>query len=299
MNINASKRKEEYQKQREHEQATLEIKLREQYNKVEEEIKRNEQLRKRATEQAAKARVLGLQRKPSVSIDITAQLNRLRIMHSKLEEGRKTLEREEEARKRRVPGGEEDELCALCKKEDEIFKLESEIVRVHQRMQTTKCVQQPGCIESLQFEITRLRQEVQRRRALLLEMISEAKENAKQYQDQIDACQSKPNGGCPKAEEWQLRLQLKRVQDMLRRMEKRETERTILRIYKCLYEHREVKVETSNRRDVCVPNTLRYRLPKIRTRNEQITDDLRSCQWEEFVYLHMQRLPKRTKCQIM
>ena len=64
-------KKEEYQKQREHEQATLEIKLREQYVKVEEEIKRNEQLRKRATEQAAKARVLGLQRKPSVSIDIT------------------------------------------------------------------------------------------------------------------------------------------------------------------------------------------------------------------------------------
>ena len=119
----------------------LSVKLREQYNKAEEEIKRNEQLRKRATEQAAKARVLGLQRKPSVSIDITAQLNRLRIMHSKLEEGRKTLEREEEARKRRGPGGEEDELCALCKKEDEIFKLESEIVRVHQRMQTAKCVQ--------------------------------------------------------------------------------------------------------------------------------------------------------------
>ena len=234
-------RKEEYQKQREHEQASLEVKLREQYNKAEEEIKRNEQLRKRATEQAAKARVLGLERKPSVSIDITAQLNRLKIMHSKLEEGRKTLEREEERRKQRGPGGEEDELCALCKKEDEIFKLESEIVRVHQRMQTPKCVQQPGCIESLQFEITRLRQEVQRRRALLLEMISEAKENAKRYQDQIDDCQSKPNGGCPKQEEWQLRLQLKRVQDMLRRMEKRETERTIIRIYKCLYEHREVK----------------------------------------------------------
>ena len=115
--------------------------------------------------------------------------------------------------------------------------------------------------------------------------------------DQIDACQSKPNGGCPKAEEWQLRLQLKRVQDMLRRMEKRETERTIIRIYKCLYEHREVK-ELKHPIDEMfgVPNArFATGCPKLEREMNKLPTTSRSCQWEEFVYLHMQRLPKRTK----
>ena len=235
-------RKEEYQKQREHEVAVTEEELHKKYVRAEEEIKRNEEMRKRAAILAARKREEGLKKRyRGVSLDITAQLNRLKIMHSKLEEGRKTLEREEERRKQKGPGGEEDELCALCKKEDEIFKLETEIVKIDRRMKAPTCVKQPGCKESLKFEIDRLKQEVDRRRALLMEMVREAESDRDALREFIDDCPNKPNGGCSKQLEWQKRLQLKKIEDMLHRMNKREAERALIKIYKCLYEHREAK----------------------------------------------------------
>lgn len=231
--------KEEFQKQREHETAVLEEELHKKYVKAEEQIKRNRELRKRAALAAEQAREEGLKRKyQGVTIDITAQLNRLKVMHSKLEEGRKTLEREEERRKARGPGGEEDELCTLCKKEDEIFKLESEVVKINNRMKTQVCIKQPGCKETLQFESDRLKQEVDKRRALLMEMIREAESDKKALKDFIfNQCPSQP-AVCTKQIEWQKRLQLKKVEDMLHRMNKREAERALIRIYKCLYENR-------------------------------------------------------------
>jgi hypothetical protein len=236
--------KSQEQRKKAEETEKLDRKMRSKLAALHAEMARKEEMRKQAAEQAAKARALGLARKHGVAIDISPQLNRLKIMRSKLEEATKSLEREYKARETSLgTSGTGDEVCTVCKKEDQIFILENEILKDMDKLRLCKAKPAefaPGCAETIQFEIDRLQQEVNRRRALLAEMIVEYRQDLSAVKTQIKDCRARSRG-CPTKEQQSLLFKQKNVEDILEKMEKRDQQRTILKIYRCLYDHREIE----------------------------------------------------------
>lgn len=205
------------------------------------EIEEQEEKRKRASEEAAKRRAAGLsQSHGGPGVDVAAELRRLQDMRKKMQVGREELEKEVHRRWARGPvGNGGDGSCVLCKSEEEIAKLEEEVKRLKYELQQCKAhpqQYQAGCEEDLVFQITRLQQEIDRRRGLLAQEADRLEQERQKVSAKLAKCRSEP-GGCDQQVEHAMELQLKNAEEEIANRKRKESERNSGVIYKCLYEN--------------------------------------------------------------
>merc|ERR1711939_1149212 len=86
-------------------------------------------------------------------------------------------------------------------------------------------------------QITKLQEEVIRRRALLEEEVRQLQEEETRLQKQLNECRSRPNG-CEQTTEHRLLLQIMKAQDQLYRRKKKKRRDDQLLVLKCLWASR-------------------------------------------------------------
>mmetsp|Transcript_3902 Transcript_3902/g.12382 ORF Transcript_3902/g.12382 Transcript_3902/m.12382 type:complete len:1071 (+) Transcript_3902:67-3279(+) len=184
--------------------------------------------------------------------DVVSQVQKLADERKKLQEGREALERELQQRANRVvrgdtpqapgvvgrtmAGGVGGSATELLNAEDEVEKLKEEIDRLN--VELGKCKDKPHayiptCEADLNFQIKRLREEVQRREALMMEEVQQLKEKQTELAEQLSSCQQQPEG-CPEEEQQRLLLNIKQMDDQVTTREARETRDERAHIDECL-----------------------------------------------------------------
>merc|ERR1711871_322783 len=118
--------------------------------------------------------------------------------------------------------------------EEEVDKLRADLRSCRERPDQY----QPGCEEDLSFQITRLKQETERRIALAAEQHRHVTEKVEKAGKALRKCQDQ-SGGCPPDEEQPLRLEVKKFQECADIHERHENEVSWRKIYSCLWKYRD------------------------------------------------------------
>ena len=100
---------------------------------------------------------------------------------------------------------------------------------------------QPGCDEDLSFQVTRLRQESERRQALIAEETIHLERKLDEATNELNKVCGSTNGCEPNVEQ-QLRLRVKNVQECVDIRVRHDHEVSWRLIYSCLWKYRDVKI---------------------------------------------------------
>jgi len=193
------------------------------------------------------ARIKNLQSQVTEELHINATVRmstaqavlKLREERKKLEVGRKSLEAELERRVNWASpsDGSEEWESLFAKAQDDIAKLEKEIVRLKADLldcRTNKDKFVPTCEDDLTFQIGKLEEEVARRKAQLEVELQRIKREIQRLRDALNECTNRP-GNCPIDEEQRLKLQLMNAERELERREGASSLQDKLTMFRCLY----------------------------------------------------------------
>ena len=180
--------------------------------------------------------------------DAMAEYRKMETERTKLMQGRIVLERElarRSARRDVRPWSYEEGAERLCKAEEEIHKLEDEISRLQEELQRCEGnprMYQPGCAQDLEFQISRLQDEVDRRRAVLQEETKRLQVELQAIVNELKTCR-KQAGGCPPDQDARLLLRLKRGQEELGLRRRRSNIYLDDQLYRCLWKYRQLRLD--------------------------------------------------------
>lgn len=238
------------------------------YDLEEELLRRRKEeqiMRKRfnkVTEQRVKAMQVEVQRVRSKSIedgDVVKQMQQLAEERRKLQRGRTTLEKELQRRAAGYMSGAnlpaaggaaggamaglnaDAGTVSTLDAAAEIRKLEEEIERLQEELGKCKSkphVYVPTCESDLNFQIKRLREEVLRRKALMLEEVEQMKVKQEEVSDALSKCRGEGEG-CPEEEEQRLLLSLKQLEDQVESRQASTMEQDKVHVMQCMLDFKD------------------------------------------------------------